>query len=95
MEPGVAKGGVPNQPVIAVWCEFGEEESGFVRIDVYDNNVDQAIRVLKKKMIREGMFREMKKRKFFEKPSERKRRKKAEAVRRLRKKMRRSVAGPG
>ncbi|MBF0161656.1 MAG: 30S ribosomal protein S21 [Magnetococcales bacterium] len=66
-----------------------------MRIDVYDNNVDQAIRVLKKKMIREGMFREMKKRKFFEKPSERKRRKKAEAVRRLRKKMRRSVSGPG
>ena len=64
-----------------------------MRIDVYDNNVDQAIRVLKKKMIREGMFREMKKRKFFEKPSERKRRKKAEAVRRLRKKMRRSVVG--
>ncbi len=62
-----------------------------MRIDVYDNNVDQAIRVLKKKMIREGMFREMKKRKFFEKPSERKRRKKAEAVRRLRKKIRRSV----
>ncbi len=65
-----------------------------MRIDVYDNNVDQAIRVLKKKMIREGMFREMKKRKFFEKPSERKRRKKAEAVRRLRKKIRRSVSVP-
>ncbi|MBF0193765.1 MAG: 30S ribosomal protein S21 [Magnetococcales bacterium] len=64
-----------------------------MRIDVYDNNVDQAIRVLKKKMIREGMFREMKKRKFFEKPSERKRRKQAEAVRRLRKKIRRTVAG--
>lgn len=63
-----------------------------MRIDVYDNNVDQAIRVLKKKMIREGMFREMKKRKFFEKPSERKRRKKAEAVRRLRKKIRRTAA---
>ncbi|MEO5377745.1 MAG: 30S ribosomal protein S21 [Magnetococcus sp. DMHC-6] len=62
-----------------------------MRIDVYDNNVDQAIRVLKKKMIREGMFREMKKRKFFEKPSERKRRKKAEAIRRLRKKLRRST----
>jgi len=62
-----------------------------VRIDVYENNVDQAIRVLKKKMIREGMFREMKKRKFFEKPSEKKRRKKAEAVRRLRKKIRRAV----
>nr|WP_085442011.1 30S ribosomal protein S21 [Magnetofaba australis] len=63
-----------------------------MRVDVYDNNVDQAIRVLKKKMNREGMFREMKKRKFFEKPSERRRRKKAEAVRRLRKKLRRAVA---
>ncbi|MEO5365731.1 MAG: 30S ribosomal protein S21 [Magnetococcus sp. WYHC-3] len=65
-----------------------------MRVDVYDNNVDQAIRVLKKKMNREGMFREMKKRKFFEKPSERRRRKRAEAVRRLRKKLRRAtVAG--
>ena len=62
-----------------------------MRVDVYDNNVDQAIRVLKKKMNREGMFREMKKRKFFEKPSEKRRRKKAEAVRRLRKKLRRSM----
>ncbi|MGN7614294.1 30S ribosomal protein S21 [Magnetococcales bacterium HHB-1] len=67
-----------------------------MRVDVYDNNVDQAIRVLKKKMNREGMFREMKKRKFFEKPSERRRRKKAEAVRRLRKKLRRAtIAGLG
>ncbi|MBF0159098.1 MAG: 30S ribosomal protein S21 [Magnetococcales bacterium] len=65
-----------------------------MRVEVYDNNVDQAIRVLKKKMNREGMFREMKKRKFFEKPSEKRRRKKAEAVRRLRKKLRRAlVAG--
>jgi small subunit ribosomal protein S21 len=63
-----------------------------VRVDVYDNNVDQAIRVLKKKMNREGMFREMKKRKFFEKPSEKRRRKKAEAVRRLRKKLRRTMS---
>ncbi|MBF0134870.1 MAG: 30S ribosomal protein S21 [Magnetococcus sp. DMHC-1] len=62
-----------------------------MRVEVYDNNVDQAIRVLKKKMNREGMFREMKKRKFFEKPSERRRRKKAEAVRRLRKKLRRAI----
>nr|CRH05370.1 30S ribosomal protein S21 [Candidatus Magnetococcus massalia] len=67
-----------------------------MRVDVYDNNVDQAIRVLKKKMNREGMFREMKKRKFFEKPSERRRRKNAEAIRRLRKKLRRAAqAGLG
>jgi small subunit ribosomal protein S21 len=66
-----------------------------VRVEVYDNNVDQAIRVLKKKMNREGMFREMKKRKFFEKPSEKRRRKKAEAVRRLRKKLRRAMVAGG
>lgn len=67
----------------------------FVKVDVYDNNVDQAIRVLKKKMNREGMFREMKKRKFFEKPSERRRRKEAEAFRRMKKKLRRAIASGG
>jgi small subunit ribosomal protein S21 len=50
-----------------------------------DNNVDQALRVLKKKMQREGVFREMKRRRFFEKPSERSNREKAEAARRARK----------
>lgn len=60
-----------------------------MRIEVQDGNIDRAIRILKKKMNREGMFREMKKRKFFEKPSEKRRRKQAEAIRRIRKKMRR------
>ncbi|MDE0941866.1 MAG: 30S ribosomal protein S21, partial [Alphaproteobacteria bacterium] len=50
-----------------------------------DNNVDQALRALKKKLQREGVFREMKMRKYFEKPSERRAREKAEAVRRARK----------
>ncbi|NCF46444.1 MAG: 30S ribosomal protein S21, partial [Alphaproteobacteria bacterium] len=40
-------------------------------VAVRENNVDQALRVLKKKMQREGMFREMKNRRNFEKPSER------------------------
>ena len=52
---------------------------------VRDNNVDQALRALKKKMQREGIFREMKLRKSYEKPSERKAREAAEAVRRSRK----------
>ena len=56
-----------------------------MRIFVKDNNVDQALRFLKKKMQREGIFREMKLRKSYEKPSERKAREKAEAVRRARK----------
>jgi small subunit ribosomal protein S21 len=56
-----------------------------VQILVRDNNVEQALRVLKKKMHREGIFREMKLRGHYEKPSERKAREKAEAVRRARK----------
>ena len=56
-----------------------------MHVIVRDNNVDQALRALKKKMQREGIFREMKLRKSYEKPSERKAREKAEAVRRARK----------
>ncbi|WP_084420530.1 30S ribosomal protein S21 [Henriciella litoralis] len=56
-----------------------------VQIVVRDNNVEQALRALKKKMQREGLFREMKSRTHFEKPSEKKARQKAEAVRRARK----------
>jgi len=56
-----------------------------VSVNVRDNNVDQALRVLKKKMQREGIFREMKLRRNFEKPSEKKAREKAEAIRRSRK----------
>jgi small subunit ribosomal protein S21 len=57
----------------------------FVQVLVRDNNVDQALRALKKKMQREGIFREMKLRRTYEKPSERKAREKAESVRRQRK----------
>jgi small subunit ribosomal protein S21 len=56
-----------------------------VQVSVRDNNVDQALRALKKKMQREGIFREMKLRRNYEKPSERKARQKAESVRRQRK----------
>ena len=56
-----------------------------VQVVVRDNNVDQALKVLKKKMQREGIFREMKLRRSYEKPSERRAREKAEAVRRARK----------
>ncbi len=56
-----------------------------VSVNVRDNNVDQALKALKKKMQREGIFREMKLRRNHEKPSEKKAREKAEAVRRARK----------
>jgi len=56
-----------------------------VQVLVRDNNVDQALRALKKKMQREGIFREMKMRGHYEKPSEKRAREKAEAIRRARK----------
>jgi len=56
-----------------------------VQVVVRDNNVDQALKALKKKMQREGVFREMKLRNHFEKPSEKRAREKAEAIRRARK----------
>ena len=56
-----------------------------VQIIVRDNNVEQALRVLKKKMQREGIFREMKMRRHYEKPSEKRVREEAESVRRVRK----------
>ena len=56
-----------------------------MQVIVRDNNVDQALKALKKKMQREGIFREMKLRDHYEKPSERKVRQRAEALRRARK----------
>ncbi|WP_372425084.1 30S ribosomal protein S21 [Salinarimonas chemoclinalis] len=66
-----------------------------MQVLVRDNNVDQALRVLKKKMQREGVFREMKKRRSFEKPSEKRAREKAEAVRRARKLARKQAQREG
>ena len=57
----------------------------FMQIIVRDNNVDQALRALKKKLQREGVYREMKLRRHYEKPSEKRARERAAAVRRARK----------
>ena len=66
-----------------------------MQVLVRDNNIDQALRVLKKKMQREGVFREMKQRRFYEKPSERSTREKAEAIRRARKLARKQAQREG
>lgn len=66
-----------------------------MQVLVRDNNVDQALRVLKKKLQREGVFREMKQRRAYEKPSERRAREKAEAVRRARKLARKQAQREG
>lgn len=66
-----------------------------MQVFVRDNNVDQALRVLKKKMQREGVFREMKRRRAYEKPSEKAAREKSEAVRRARKLARKQAIREG
>ncbi len=62
---------------------------------VRDNNVDQALRALKKKMQREGIFREIKLRRHFEKPSEKRVREMSEAIRRTRKLLRKRMEREG
>lgn len=52
---------------------------------IVNNNLDKAMRVLKRKLIREGIFKELKSRRFYEKPSERKKRKEKEAQKKRRK----------
>lgn len=66
-----------------------------MQVFVRDNNVDQALRALKKKLQREGVFREMKSRRSYEKPSERRSREKAEALRRSRKAARKQAQREG
>ncbi len=66
-----------------------------MQVFVRDNNVDQALKILKKKMQREGLFREMKLRGRYEKPSERRVREKAEAIRRARKLARKKLQREG
>ena len=56
-----------------------------MQIIVRDNNVEQALRALKKKLQREGVYREMKLRRHYEKPSEKRARERAAAIRRARK----------
>lgn len=57
---------------------------------VVENNIEKAMKVLKRKLIKEGLFKELKSRKYFEKPSERKKRKKKESVKKVRKDVLRS-----
>ena len=66
-----------------------------MQVFVRDNNVDQALRALKRKLQREGVFREMKRRRFYEKPSERFAREKNDALRRARKLARKKAQRDG
>src|ERR1700709_1205939 len=78
----------PRLPKLGQW-------SSTLQIIVRDNNIDQALKALKKKMQREGIFREMKLRGAYEKPSEKRARERAEAVRRARKLARKRLEREG
>jgi small subunit ribosomal protein S21 len=77
--------------------QFMRPPLGATRVQVFvrDNDVEQALRVLKKKMQREGVFREMRRRRFYEKPSDKTSREKAEAIRRRHKVARKQAIRDG
>ncbi|KAB0677009.1 30S ribosomal protein S21 [Aureimonas leprariae] len=66
-----------------------------MKVDVRNNNVDQALKALKRKLQREGVFREMRARRAYEKPSEKRVRQKQEAIRRARKAERKQAQREG
>lgn len=78
-----------------IQCALYRERGDPLQVLVRDNNIDQALRVLKKRLQREGVFREMKRRRSFEKPSEKRAREKSEAVRRARKLARKQAIRDG
>ena len=86
---------ISNRPTQNGLSDIFRRDVKDVYVTVRDNNVDQALRVLKKKMQREGVFREMKNRRAFEKPSERRAREAAESTRRVRKLMRKRLEREG
>lgn len=87
---------VPEQTAALRPGFLGNPQIGAVlQVLVRDNNIEQALKVLKKRMQREGIFREMKQRKAYEKPSERRVREAAEAVRRTRKAARKKAQREG
>ncbi len=84
-------------PAVVQRASAGALQEGLVIVQIFvrDNNVDQALKALKKKMQREGSFREMKRHVHYEKPSEKRARQKAEAVRRARKLARKRMQREG
>lgn len=78
-----------------VFNNFWESSGTKMQVSVRDNNVDQARRALKKKLQREGVFREMRLKEHFEKPSVRKAREKKEGISRQRKLARKKAEREG
>jgi small subunit ribosomal protein S21 len=69
-------------------------EETLLEVKVNDNDVEKAIKVLKNKLAKSGLFKELKTRRFYEKPSVKKKRKSREARRRLSKRLSRGTRRP-
>ena len=91
----ISGGGQANSLLVSPAPQIFAARSFPLQIIVRDNNIDQALKALKKKMQREGIFREMKLRGAYEKPSEKRARERAEAVRRYRKLQRKRLQREG
>ena len=63
-----------------------------MKVEVFDNQIEAALKVLKKQMLKDGVFQEMKRRAYYEKPSVKRKRKAAQARKRRRKALRRIQA---
>ena len=59
-----------------------------MKVIVQNNQIEKAIKDLKKKLTKEGVFSEIKERRFFDKPSIKRKKKQAKAAKRRRKSMR-------
>ncbi len=62
-----------------------------MEVKVYDNDVEKALKVLKNKLAKSGLFKELKVRRFYEKPSVKKKRKSRDAQRRLSKNLKHRI----
>jgi small subunit ribosomal protein S21 len=76
-------------PSVVGQQEAGKERSGAMEVQV-EHNLEKALKLLKRKLIKEGIFRELKARRYYEKPSERKKRKLKESMKKIRKDQARS-----
>src|SRR5512144_1949179 len=86
-EPGASG---PPCPLQALTAARPPVTVPVMRIEVHDNQVESALKTMKKLMRKDGLFKEMKKRAYYEKPSVKRKRKQAEARKKRRKAMKRA-----
>ena len=94
---GVAGEGAPRsrEPRSAGAGDAGDRARAGAMEVVVSHNIEKAMKILKRKLIKEGIFKELKARKYYEKPSERRKRKEKESRKKQRKEEARLRKGPG